>query len=190
MTLTTDTWLIPYPESTDRPCDGYLFTQQMAERVDTILDQFDVNLARVEVIPLARVSVGALQIEGASGDEVTWTNVDFDTTGNDIANLSLDNEFITAAGHAYHLTGGNVDFQFGVALAGTVNSLTLTGGSDMTVIQRDNGLHAHMSVNFIDRSNADEFFALQERHVGTAPAGTPQIATTSAYMWYVWLGDF
>lgn len=189
MGATTDTWLIPYPLDTDTFCDGYLFTQQIAERVDAIMDNFDVELARVELIPLARVSVTIPQNDGASGEEINWKNVDFDTTGN-IVNLNLDTEFITVQGGEYRLVGGAASFFFGVGTAGTAYALVLTGGSDRQVVQRDSApAGANLALNFIDESTNPEFFGLVERHIGTAPAGTPTMTTLNAYMWYLWLGD-
>lgn len=85
MTAVTATWGIPYATSTDRLCDGCTITEDMAERVDDILNQFDISLAASEVVPLARASRQSGQ-DGVQAGTLEFTAVDFDTTG--IGNLA------------------------------------------------------------------------------------------------------
>jgi hypothetical protein len=74
----TNPWEIPYPETTDTLCDGYLYTQAIAERVDEILDAFDVTLANALVRPLARISTNTSQTVQSDGS-ISFSQVDFDT---------------------------------------------------------------------------------------------------------------
>jgi hypothetical protein len=74
----TNPWEIPYPEGTDILCDGYLYIQGIAERVDEILDEFDVTLANAIVRPLARISTTTSQTVQLNGS-ISFSTVDFDT---------------------------------------------------------------------------------------------------------------
>lgn len=99
----TATWEIPYPDGTDTLCDGYLFTQAIAERVDEILDDFDESLSLTEVRPLARVSTTVSQLTNTAG-EVVFGQVDFDT-----ANLAAQYLFgsVTAPAESFIVIGAS-----------------------------------------------------------------------------------
>jgi hypothetical protein len=88
MVAVTPTWEIPYAEDTDPFCDGCTITQDMAERIDEILAEFDTSLTASSVIPLARASRLTQQSNLTSSitGQVIYTAVDFDTTG--IADLN------------------------------------------------------------------------------------------------------
>jgi len=92
MTSVTGTWQIPYPDSTDRLCDGYTIIDSMADRLDLLLGQFTDDLARVEVIPYASIHTdvdqsfstnlpgfGSPQLiisyDTVFADTVSWTNL-------------------------------------------------------------------------------------------------------------------
>ncbi len=144
MSTVTATWTIPYPESPDRFCDGYLFTQQMAERVDEIMNVFDVDLRRVQVIPLARVSILAnelLVFNGVFQQPIRYEQVDFDTAG--LANLSLDLSTLKVIGQTRILTGAYLNYQNDGGLAGERYQAFLrfaTGGNMLNdSMQRHNG---------------------------------------------------
>lgn len=114
MASETATWEIPYPEGTDELCDGYLYIQEMAERVDAILDEFDDSIGVQTVLPLARASITipvTVPVGGING----YQSVDFDT-----ANLAALAGFgtLTAPADSYYLSGVTSWFRTTGAAAG------------------------------------------------------------------------
>lgn len=106
MVAVTPTWEIPYAEDTDPFCDGCTITQDMAERIDEIMADFDTSLAASSVIPLARASRIEQQsnLTSSSVGAVIYTAVDFDTTG--IADLNQPTNPILIDGDDRWAMGG------------------------------------------------------------------------------------
>lgn len=78
----TTTWQIPYPNNTDSFCAGSTYTESMAERLDTIMEQFDVDYSRIAVRPLASASSTTPQsLTNFFGGQLTpsYSTVDVDT---------------------------------------------------------------------------------------------------------------
>lgn len=119
MASQTATWEIPYPQSTDRLCDGYLYIQQMAERVDEILDEFDVTIGDQTVLPLARVSITvpvAISPTAVNG----YQSTDFDTASlAELASFGM----LGAPANSYYLTGVTSFFRSTGAAAGDLYTL-------------------------------------------------------------------
>lgn len=142
----TATWQIPYPAGTDRFCDGYLFIQDMAERVDAILDDFDISLAAVQVVPLARVS-STVTNNLVAGELMTYSTIDFDTD-----NLALQAAFgtLTAKALTYYQAGATSFFRNVGGTAGntSTNYVDATDGSVFTWNQRDPATSAGSQSSF------------------------------------------
>lgn len=192
MSATTTTWAIPYPESPDRFCDGYLFTQRMAERVDEIMAVFDTDLLRVQVIPLARVSVDIQELlvfNGVLQQPIRYISVDFDTAG--LANLSLDLSTLLTVARTRIVTGAYLNYQNNGGLAGEryeANLRFASGGNLLNgPIQRQNGASAITfsfasldQINFNDRVGA----------VASANGTVTTIILNSARLWTMKIGEF
>lgn len=189
MGASTNTWLIPYPLGTDRMCDGYLFTQDMAERVDTILDEFDVDLARSQVIPLARVSVSVTQSTSDASPAPTFTTVDFDTTG--LADMNQPASPLIVEANQFYLAGAQTIWTEGSGVAGDQYQLDIGFASGsittFTFIQRDAGGGAIMRATAIafELSFASDLLRLLPIHSGTNGNRT----VSSARLWIMKLGD-
>lgn len=154
MTATTATWAIPYAQSTDPLCDGWEITKAMADRVDDILAEFDVDLAATEVIPIARASQLDLQAAGTVG--VQFTAADFDTAN--LVNLAEPTKPITITKDTiwmvggYHLwdaptTGGTWSFQ----IQGTVTSNTINGFYQMRLgaVNNEDAYGSFITIGYI-----------------------------------------
>lgn len=193
MSATTATWAIPYPESPDRFCDGYLFTQRMAERVDEIMNVFDVDLLRVQVIPLARVSVNApelLVFNGVFIQPIRYDTVDFDTAG--LANLSLDLSTLLTVNRTRIVTGAYLNYQNNGGVAGDRYSglLRFATGSNMLndPTQRQNG---GTSITF-SFASLDQINTGSDR-VGAVADQTGTVTTVvlnGARLWTMKIGEF
>jgi hypothetical protein len=107
MPSATATWAIPYPLGTDPFCDGDQFTQDIAERVDTLLDTFDSELVRIQQPPMAKVSVSTAVTLGVSPPslETIYDTVQYDTAN--MVNLAVDDNAITLPQNGYYIQGGN-----------------------------------------------------------------------------------
>lgn len=119
MASETATWQIPYAQSTDRLCDGYLYTQEMAERVDEILDEFDTSIGLQTVVPLARVSI-TLPVTISTTAVNGYQSVDFDTAN--LADLAGFGSLATPA-DSYYLAGVTSWFRSSGASAGDLYTL-------------------------------------------------------------------
>lgn len=186
MPSSTATWAIPYPDGTDAFCDGYLFIQDMAERVDEILDEFDVSLDETEVLPLARISRTTSE-SLATGELLTFDTINFDT-----ANLSLQASFglLTAPAETYYLTGATSFFRNIGATAGDTSSLYVdaTDGSVFTWTQRDPATSAGSLASFagLHRNTAATADQMTLQYGGS---GTfTSITVFTAYFWILKTG--
>lgn len=186
MAATTATWAIPYPQGTDRFCDGWLFTQEMAERVDAILDGFDTDLTFVESPPAARVTLTTNEVVDplGSGGSITFDQVDFDTDS--WVNLSANPLAIETTGSRYILTGvtagivepGAAGDQYQLLLASS-NSFSLELDS------RDSAVNAWESVSGMSKAPLNvQATALHF----TAVAGALNVLA-SARMYAIWTGN-
>jgi hypothetical protein len=193
MSATTTTWAIPYPESPDRFCDGYLFTQRMAERVDEIMAVFDTDLLRVQVIPLARVSVAIQELlvfNGVLQQPIRYISVDFDTAG--LANLSLDLSTLLTVDRTRVVTGAYLNYQNNGGVAGDRYQalLRFSTGSNMLddPTQRQNGASAiTFSFASLDQINTgnDRVGAVADQS-GTVTT----VILNSARLWTMKIGEF
>lgn len=131
MASATPTWAIPYPQSTDDFCTGYLDIQAMAERVDEILDDFDSDLAGAQVVPLARV-----QSIPAETPTITFEITNFDTAN--LATLARQGT-LTESARTYFVSGLTARFTNTGATAGDLadNSIDSTNGTVFEWTQRD-----------------------------------------------------
>lgn len=190
MGAATNTWLIPYPLGTDRMCDGYLFTQDMAERVDEILDVFDVDLARTQVIPLARVSVSVSQVTTDAVPAPTFTTVDFDTTG--LVDMNQPATPIRVEDDQFFIAGGLCLWTEGSGVAGDLYGLDIAFGISGSVLQfawyqRDAGGGSIMrsTVAGFERALTPDLLALFPSHSGTNGNRT----VSSARLWIMKVAD-
>lgn len=191
MAAVTTTWEIPYPQDTDRFCDGYLYTQQMAERIDEILDEFDVDSARARVVPLARVSVLADQITSDLNPFAAFDTVDFDTAG--LANLAQAETPLEVLDGTYLIIGGDATWTEAGGTAG--DSYDLEGGFSTGSVtafrwrQRDAGSNAIMRATFASLQRAVggdvEFVGILPTHSGTVGTRT----VDRAVLWIMKFGD-
>jgi hypothetical protein len=188
MAATTATWAIPYPQGSDRFCDGYLFTQQMAERVDAILDDFDVDLARTEVVPTARVSISAATVAG-SDTLIPFDLVDWDN--DNMVDLALANTTVTTPVGAAMVAGTAVQF-FNLGSASATNSYALflnhvTGVTEFE--QRDNAPgSALFPMNGSAQSEVNATAGLTTG-VGLNGSGSGDNTANYAYLWTHWFSD-
>lgn len=84
MGATTLNYALPYPTSSDRVCDAWYYQELLAEAVDTILDGFDVDAARLTTVPVVILdSTSAALVDGP----VSTTKITYDTVVADTANL-------------------------------------------------------------------------------------------------------
>ena len=187
MASQTVTWAIPYPQSTDRFCDGYLFTQEMAERVDAILDGFDTDFTRVEFPPAAEVSLTADHVDAsATGDTVPWDTVEFDTAS--MVNLSLlpTAIMIDSDATAIYVAGGDF-IQTSSGSAGSYYTVSVINESDV----RDNGATfvSNISVSGITKVTAGTVTNITGTagHQGTAVTALTTKAASRMYAY--WVGD-
>lgn len=85
MVAYTSTYTLPYAQSTDRICDGATITQQLAEAVDAVLNTFDTDANRLELVPYARMSVSTAYeadvLNNSNLDLLLFDTVDTDTAG-------------------------------------------------------------------------------------------------------------
>lgn len=193
MSATTATWAIPYPESPDRFCDGYLFTQRMAERVDEIMNVFDVDLLRVQVIPLARVSVDIQELlvfNGVFQQPIRYISVDFDTAG--LANLSLDLSTLKVVDRTRVVTGSYLNYQNNGGVAGDRYNgfLRFASGANMLndPTQRHNGGSAiTFSFASLDQiSSGDDRVGAVADSIGTVTT----VILNVARLWTMKIGEF
>lgn len=146
MTAVTPTWEIPYAEPTDPFCDGCTITEDMAQRVDDILAEFEASLDAAQVIPLARASRLTVQEDVPAAETLEFTAVDFDTTG--IGSLSAPVSPIRITSEGRWMLGGMILWDHPSATSGIftmrVNSVT---GLDSTwgYRQRVPGIGADIS---------------------------------------------
>ncbi len=181
MAATTATWAIPYPQSTDQFCDGWLFTQEMAERVDAILDDFDTDLTFVEFPPMARVTLTANEVVDAagSGGAVTFDQVDWDTDS--WVNLSANGKAIITTGARYIVTGGATGMISSISAADEYQ-LTVNGA---TTSSRDASVNAWTSVSALDSGVAT--IQMNLSHLGSAVTNLTALA--NARMYAFWFGN-
>jgi hypothetical protein len=186
MASQTATWAIPYPQSTDRFCDGYLFTQEMAERVDAILDDFDTDFTRVEFPPAAEVSLSTDHVDvSATGEPVPWNTVEFDTAG--MVNLSLLPTAISISDvNSVYVTGGDL-IQTSSGSAGSYYTVSVSNESDV----RDNGATfvSNISVSALTKVSTGVVTHVvgTAGHLGTAV--TALTTKTGSRMYAYWIGD-
>jgi hypothetical protein len=187
MASQTATWAIPYPQSTDRFCDGYLFTQEMAERVDAILDDFDTDFTRVEFPPAAEVSLSADHVDvSATGEPVPWDTVEFDTAG--MVNLSLLPTSITIDSdvNSVYVAGGDL-IQTSSGSAGSYYTVSVTNELDV----RDNGATfvSNISVAALTKVTGGTVSHITGTagHLGTAVTALTTKAASRMYAY--WIGD-
>jgi hypothetical protein len=187
MASQTATWAIPYPQSTDRFCDGYLFTQEMAERVDAILDDFDTDFTRVEFPPAAEVSLSADHVDtNPVGEVVPWDTVEFDTAS--MVNLSLRPTAIvlTSDVNSIYIGGGDI-IQTSSGSAGSWYDVSIVNTSDV----RDNGATfvSNISVSALEEVTAGGTAAVVAlaQHLGTAVTALTTKAGSRMYAY--WIGD-
>lgn len=178
MASETVTWEIPYPDSTDNLCDGYLYIQQMAERVDEILDEFDTDLEDSLVVPLARASrIGeAIQVDVDSG-ELIFTAIDFDTTG--ITNVFTPTAPIEVDEEHLWMMGGYIQYDYSAATGTTVvrvNSVNFISGNyrySQRVTGTTTDIYGTVGSLLTVDTTVDRIFA----------ASSPGIDVNDAYVW-------
>lgn len=139
MTATTATWGITYATSTDRPCDGAVITEAMAEDVDAILRQFDLDLAVLQTIPYASLSTGvaasATLTLGIAGITPAFDTVLADTAS--LSNLSANPGVIQVPPT---LPGIYLGGAYGEQQLLPLNSHTPGDGAEINVnVQNDSG---------------------------------------------------
>lgn len=192
MSAVTATWEIPYATDTDVFCDAYLTIQAMAERVDEILDAFDVDEARTSVIPLARVSfTGSQQVnDGTTQLNVEFSTVDFDST--DLADLSIDPSTVVLEDNQYALSGSYCNWQGPSLVAGDKYELSILYSSGATFAafeQRANGagagIHISMTGMQLQSSVGDDRLSLRPGSSGTASV----LTVNTAKLWVMKMGD-
>ncbi len=164
----------------------------MAERVDEIMHVFDVDLLRVQVIPLARVSVDVQELlvfNGVFQQPIRYISVDFDTAG--LANLSLDPSTLEVIAQTRILTGAYLNYQNDAGAAGDRYEARLeaaTGGTlTNTPSQRQNGGGAAITFSFasFDEITADDRVGAVANQIGTI--GT--VILFAARLWTMKVGD-
>jgi hypothetical protein len=187
MASQTATWAIPYPQSTDRFCDGYLFTQELAERVDAILDVFDFDFNRVQFPPMAEVSRSTDQTQTSNvGETVPWDTVEFDTAS--MVNLSLLSTSISIDpdANSIYVAGADI-FQTSSGSAGSYYTVNVTTEDDV----RDNGASqtSQISVAGITKTPTGSITRITTTtgHLGTAV--TALTLKTGSRMYAYWVGD-
>jgi hypothetical protein len=117
----TATWQIPFPNNTDLFCDGNEYTENIAERLDAIMAQFDADYARISIPALASISSQTAQpLTNFFGGQLTpsYTTVDVDTGS--FTNLTSNNSGIIIS---QQQVGGHYIGSFysqSVAPAGTI----------------------------------------------------------------------
>lgn len=186
MAATTATWAIPYPQGTDRFCDGWSFTQQMAERVDAILDDFDADLTFVEFPPAARVTTTANQVVGTTnaGGAIVYDQVDWDTDS--WVNLSANDLAIETTGNRYIMAGvaaGMIE----PGAAGDEYQLHMSSANafDFMLSSRDSGVNAWLSLSGMTKAPE----VLQSTSVHTTVTAGSQTVLANARMFAIWIGN-
>lgn len=178
MASATPTWAIPYAQSTDQMCDGWLYIQEMAERVDEILDEFDVDLAASQVVQLARASRidEPVQVNVSTG-EVIFTAIDFDTAG--LANVFTPTDPIRIDEESLWMLGGMLYFDFtgSGTLAIRVNTASSIAFSNYIWRQRTTGASTDMAGTVAFMATISDTFD----RINTS--GTPSIDVARAFVW-------
>lgn len=110
MSSATTTWAIPYPTGQDRFCDGDMYTEQIAERVDTLLHAYEADFDILDNIPAAKTMLTeAKMIADLNGDPlVHWDAVEYDTAG--MVNIAVDNTAISFTMNAIWCVGLASDY--------------------------------------------------------------------------------
>lgn len=181
MASSTPTWAIPYPQSSDTWCDGWAYMQEMAERVDEILDEFDTDLASSQVIPLARVETAIVQTPVA-GALFTFEITNFDTAH--LADLAAIGS-LTEQDDTYFISGLTSSTTTSGAIAGSTlnNYINSAEGSLFTWVQREPG----GSINTLA-----SWAGLYRNLNGAdwqATITTTSATLTYAYYWIMKIGD-
>jgi hypothetical protein len=191
MATRTAVWQIPYPESTDRFCDGDFYIQEMAEKVDSIMDGFDFDLARTEVVPTSRVSLSATTTLPVAGtvefDQVDWDNssmVNLAINPTDIS--STDAAFIFGAAAQFYNTSSNV----------ATNDYTIVPNNTSATPEFMQRVSAVPGSAILPGNGSSEAFFNGQADVnvtlsfdgGSSAAGVASIALYT-YMWVHWFSD-
>lgn len=110
MVAYTATYDFPYAEASDPFCDGWSTTKALAEAVDAVLDLFDVDAERTELVPYARLSLATPYstdlVANSSTGLIAYDTVDVDTAG--IADVVRDSQSISVGTTGLWLGGGYV----------------------------------------------------------------------------------
>jgi hypothetical protein len=140
MPSATAVWEIPYAVGTDRMCDGYLYVQAMAERVDEILDEFDADLPRLQTPPMAKIMTSVpsetITTDGAE-HIISYDTVNYDTAN--MSNLTFDPTVLTFPINGYYMQGGVFNLNSVVAQEEDLVTVSYLVGNTGTTAGRGGG---------------------------------------------------
>lgn len=207
MVAYTAVYDLPYAESSDQFCGGWSTTQALAEAVDAVLDGFDIDADRTELVPYARVSLAtqysADLITTASTGLIAYDTVDVDTAG--MADVVRDSQSISVGTTGLFLGGAYV-WHGNTGVAGVSGNTTEL----YTVINRatDDDENDHYSMldrgtgfaprrNVSGMFNADDYTSISGgpqmgtyiRITGTTTVGAVFTIGTPAIMFAWWVSD-
>lgn len=199
MASTTSTQHLPYPQGTDAFCDGWSYTQQLAEAVDALLDSLDDDAEFLELVPYARVSRSAAYDHST----VFQTLLSYDTVDTDTAelvDLSRNNTAITIDRQGIWMGGGAL-WHTSTGTAGNYSQLDMNlnhfdGFDDEEFAQQGNrdpaggSLPRLVTSGYFDTSNLNTFPALLAAYVDFTGTNVP--ATVSMFplqMFAFWVAD-
>lgn len=198
MTGTTATWAIPYATGTDRLCDGNEITQSMAERIDTILTAFDVDIAFLNNIPTAKLTMtGAsfINYTPSTGPSlgIPWNTLSYDT--DHMTDMPSDPTVITYRHRGYYALGGAIEwFQASSAGARYQASVfsTFPVSAVLQQMQRDGGGTMAKSMvgynSYTDPTPGNGEIDMELQHFGVVSSDPYSVAAES-YMFARWYGE-
>lgn len=177
MVAYTGTYNLPYAQSTDNFCDGAAIIQQLAEAVDAVLDGFDTDAARTEVVPYARMSLATAYVTdllaNAGSDLLTYDTVDTDTAN--IADTVKDSKAMhVEIGSGIWLTGAYLHHSStGVGGAGgnvTTLYIDINKGTDDDHVanfsERDLGAAVPSKLNVSSLINSVDYTSQSDVEIG------------------------
>lgn len=198
MSANTATWQIPFPTGQDRFCDGYLYTQRMAERVDTLLHAYEVDFDLLDDVPAAKLSLSETKLVANinSDPAVHWDQIEYDTSN--LVNLALDNTVIRYDRNGYWAIGSANDFVSSPSTAGAQYTAALlstssTGLSSTQQGTRDNGnsVSAKSAYGGLNLFTTNDVLGLEGKinMESRTSAGTAQMFIASPGMTACWVRE-
>lgn len=202
----TSTWQIPFPNNTDNWCDGDEYTTNIADRLDDIMAQFDIDLARISVPEYANVSsrvntsysVNPLALPVVTNLPAIYTDVDADTgafvsmtsdpTSIVLPTPAFNKNYIMMMHAEMNVPAAASGFGIGEWIPSINGSGSVSGGSEVDRMLFAGGTFCQSTAAYaFNHLTTDPAFTLQGYY--TEPSYAQPWILSSATMAFFWIGD-